>query len=480
MALLELVSPWDSQPQEWAEIGGNNPASSGLALLLPLRGSYDLIDRVTGRAASSGSALTTAASTFGTAPLFGSGAWVDFPDPIGISSSTQPVTFSWISEGRSPSSFSQILQWKPSWASASFAIYRNVGFGEYQFTAGPKGVGVGYNKKIGDQNSNVPQRYVLVCRGGIGSGSGADYDLWIDGNLVVAADGNGTYGTNTNNSARIGADWDGTSPFEGLISNFAVWSRALTNSEAASVSANPWQLFQRREWVPFTAGAGGGVTGASSGTLALTGTAAGSIRVSGASAGTLALGGSSAGSVRVTGASAGTLALSGTSTGTVGATGVTGASAGTLALTGTSTGTVRVTGASTGALGLTGSATGSVRVSGASAGTLSLTGTATGNTTGAVSGASVGVLSLSGSATGSARVSGGSAAVLQITGTAGAQIIVRGVSAGVLSMTGSATAVNGDVPAVIVRAALSSRTRIRQDGAGTRPAQRSTGSRPRQ
>lgn len=188
---------------------------------------------------------------------------------------------------------------------------------------------------------------------------------------------------------------------------------------------------------------GGGVTGASSGTLQLSGSAAGTVRVSGASAGTLAISGTSAAAVRVTGASTGALSLSGTATGTVGATGVTGQSSQTLSLTGTSTATVRVSGQSSQTLSLSGTAAGSVRVSGASAGTLSLTGTATGNTTGAVTGASAGVLSLSGSATGTVRVSGGSAAVLQITGNAGAQIVVRGVSTGVLSMTGSATGTTG-------------------------------------
>lgn len=472
MPLQELVSPWDQQPQESVDIDWGNPISRGLVVAFS---AADSIDTVSAASASvQGSRIPTqvgiAISATGTQKAF------TFADSA-QQRSTHVSTFALLRRTATLASnfdaFGKSFQGgaAPSFVSDSMA-YNPGGFGQNQIRAN-QGVSGGIAQTNIYTHPDTTRWH--TAGGTFGDGSAR---LFVDGVFRESvASGAIAYGASGDNSfgANLGAKSGG---FEHAI--ILRWARILSSEEFAALHANPWQIFQRREWVPFTAAAGGGVTGASSGTLALAGTAAGSIRVSGASAGTLALAGSSAGSVRVTGASSGTLALSGTATGTVGATGVTGASAGTLALTGTSTGTVRVTGAYTGALGLTGSATGSVRVSGASAGTLSLTGTATGTTTGAVSGASVGVLSLSGSATGSVRVSGGSAAVLQITGAAGAQIIVRGASAGVLLMSGSATAVNGDVPAVVVRAALGSRTRIRQDGAGTRPAQRSTGSRPRQ
>jgi len=63
--------------------------------------------------------------------------------------------------------------------------------------------------------------------------------------------------------------------------------------------------------------AGASATGSSSATLALTGTAAGTVRVAGASAQTLAITGSAAGGIRVAGSSAQTLAIAGTAAGIV-------------------------------------------------------------------------------------------------------------------------------------------------------------------
>jgi hypothetical protein len=111
--------------------------------------------------------------------------------------------------------------------------------------------------------------------------------------------------------------------------------------------------------------------GNSSATLAITGTAAGTVRVAGASAQSLAITGTAVGTVRVTGSTSQALAITGTAAGAISALAI-GNSSATLAVTGTAAGTVRITGSSSQTLAITGSATGTSGSSGFPAPTMYL------------------------------------------------------------------------------------------------------------
>lgn len=431
MPLQEVVSGWDQQPQEAVEIDTSD--TGPIAVVLPQGGAPAIYSRhfAESFAAPTGTNIAVRPGAIG----LGAGSVAQNTNVYRLHSVANQTTTVW----ERPSSAVTVLAYviRTGNAAGTAPIFGNQspstspfsawsildvsGTGTASFECSPGG-----STRSAIASVSIPNNVPTAL---IGRYNGTNVQLFQNGVSVGSTTGSGNLvypNDATSRGPGLGNFWNFTASnraFVGQVYVAAIWERALSDTEIASISANPWQIFQRREWVPMAAASGGGVTGASSGTLQLVGSAAGSVLVSGASAGTLAISGTSTAAALVTGASTGTLSLSGTATGTVGATGVTGQSSQTLSLTGT--------------------AAGSVRVSGASAGTLSLTGTATGNTTGAVAGASAGVLSLSGSATGSVRVSGGSAAVLQITGNAGAQIVVRGVSAGVLSMTGSATGTTG-------------------------------------
>ena len=245
------------QPQSAPQIDRSHPLSSSLALLMPLSAGCPRADLITGRIATSTGSLALTPSSFGTAPLFGSSNYLTFNDPPTITSATQPVTFSWVSEGRATSAYSAILHWKPPGASQAFLIYRAAGDSAYQFAAGPGGSSSVFTAATGLQGNGTPERFVLVCLGGMAATGSANYKLFRNG-VQVAAGSNTTFGASTSAVARIGALGSGSDPFEGLIANLAIFNRALTDSEAASLSANPWQIYAGRRPLYLPESAGGG------------------------------------------------------------------------------------------------------------------------------------------------------------------------------------------------------------------------------
>lgn len=125
------------------------------------------------------------------------------------------------------------------------------------------------------------------------------------------------------------------------------------------------------------------VTGTSSITISLTGTASASVIVGCTSSGTLALTGTAAGSVIVSGTSSATINLTGTASATV-TDGVVGSSSATITLTGTAAGTSTVVGTSSGSIVLTGTASatvGDAPITATSSATITLTGSAAGTST---------------------------------------------------------------------------------------------------
>lgn len=257
MAVQQIVTPWDQQPQELLEVDWSHPIAADLALLLPLRGRYDATDLVSERPLTFGAATGDAIADFGRAASFGSSTtFVDFPQPEGLSGTT-PITFLWVAEGRASTGYSTILTWRPTGATNPFLIYRSASDSNYQLVVGPRSnSGTLPNFAAGLQANNTPEVFVLVCQSGTQSTSAASYKLFRNGRPVAQA-GITSFGVSTASVARVGCLDSGADPFEGLLSNVGIVRRALTDGEAESLSANPWQLFQRREFVPFGFSAGG-------------------------------------------------------------------------------------------------------------------------------------------------------------------------------------------------------------------------------
>lgn len=190
--------------------------------------------------------------------------------------------------------------------------------------------------------------------------------------------------------------------------------------------------------LPLTGAATGAVrvAGSASGSLPLTGSATGAVRNAGAGAGAVPLSGSGVGSVRVTGSAAGVVDFAGSGQGNQGAgAGIGGTAAGTLPLTGSATGNVRVAGQAAGALGFAGSGSGQVRVTGLGSGVVPFGGAASGITP--ARGAGAGNLNFVGAGQGRVVSRGQAAGGLSFVGEATGRVLVRGTATSVLALLGS-------------------------------------------
>lgn len=239
---------WKRQPQGAVGISRSNPITSGLSLLLPLFGSEATKNLITGENSTLSSALSNIVTKDGRSLLFGTSAYVDFVNPTSITSGSQPITISWIQEPRSPSGYAGLLNWKPIGASSAFVIFQQTGAdSNYNFVVGPR-VGdytklARFSDSIGELTHGKNDFFVLKLPSGTGDCS--DAQLWKNGVAIVrnTSTNFNNFGSNTADSSKIGALDTGSDPFEGIISNFAIWGRALSDPESMSISANPWQLF---------------------------------------------------------------------------------------------------------------------------------------------------------------------------------------------------------------------------------------------
>lgn len=227
--------------------------------MMPLRHRGDVVNLVTGQKGTASSSLGSTAGRFGRAALFGSSAYMDFLDPGGITSGTQPITIAWRQEPRAPSGYSTILNWKPPGATYAFLIYQAAD-NAYHFACGPRNGTVPFFAMGGPVNGQV-DTYVLVLAAGTDNKSGSNYTLFRNG-VRHTSSSTSAFAVNTTAAARVGALDSGSDPFEGLISDLCIYSRALLDAEAASLSRNISQLYEqeRRIWVPVDVASGGDTT----------------------------------------------------------------------------------------------------------------------------------------------------------------------------------------------------------------------------
>lgn len=287
--MREVVQAWDCQPQEAAELYSEGPLFPGLAVLAPLAPSQPMRNLVDGKAITPtglGSRLTNRVGEFFS---FGASSFADLQQPAAITSGTQPVTIAWVQEPRSPSAYNAVLNWKISGAANSFAIYQATSDASYYFAIGPRSGGSVQllYASIGATTSGALDVFVLVCRGGLSSTTASDYSLYRNG-VLIPSSGTTNFGANSASVFRVGALDSGGDPFEGILANLHIWSRALSEADARSWCSSPWQLLARRSTEPVPTGAGGGIVGSSSITLsAITQAAAGVVALAAASAITL-------------------------------------------------------------------------------------------------------------------------------------------------------------------------------------------------
>jgi len=130
--------------------------------------------------------------------------------------------------------------------------------------------------------------------------SGSDMSVWVDGvERGTRASQSGVIATPTTATTKIGAY--STATLNAEFNAALIYDRALSPDEIASLSANPWQIYEPEiQWVWVEDGAGATTSAADPGSLTATGSAATDYRglISGSAVGTLTATGSAATSIK--------------------------------------------------------------------------------------------------------------------------------------------------------------------------------------
>lgn len=275
-ALIRMPrAAWRRQPQGPVQVNCGNSITNQLSVLLPLRDRNDVTNLVTREVATPTAGVTNATYAGGKAVYLSAVPdCIDFVNPASITSSTQPLTVSWIQQPINPTGFSVPVAWKPTGATYQLLIAQTVSGSDsnYYFVVGPtatvSSLMARFSESIGAMVNRKIDHYVVVIPGGAADCSSAK--LWRNGIAITrntSTDYN-NFGTDTNTLSRIGSADSNTHTFYGLIHQFAIWGRALSDAEAQSVGENPYQLFAPRParffLIPDAAGGGGG-------TISLTG-----------------------------------------------------------------------------------------------------------------------------------------------------------------------------------------------------------------
>jgi hypothetical protein len=257
--------PWDSQPQDAPSVDWSDPLNAGLAFCAPLSAATGARDIVQNQTATRTGTQTLQANSYGVFESFASGRYLSFPrKPIGIGPTT-PATIAWTQEPRSTSAYSAVvnLQVGTPGTDNSVLVYTSASDATFYFAAGPRRGGGAHkwSAAVGASTNNVRDAFVLVASAGLIDTTGSNWVLYRNGALV-AREASTNFGANASDGFVVGALIAGTDPYEGLIGDLHIWSRALGEGEARKWSANVNSTYERhRISIPVAAAGGGGSIG---------------------------------------------------------------------------------------------------------------------------------------------------------------------------------------------------------------------------
>lgn len=351
---LILQQPFTSQPQFAPAIATSNPLAAGLVdAILPVGGrvisvgpnlKYDNFTDVSGPTYNTGVGGTSRRYSFASAQ------YSNRPS-VPLSQVKECTFLVYWSPGTSASNAGAVFAYGSSTTNNPFVVVGwatgNQPYFRVQDTAATNQTVTGTGAKLTTQSATqLP--HVQVCTRSQSLNFVRTYvDGIIDTNTTAT-----TMGAWAADRTAVGVLLRAAVATQQDVFNFhvaLVWNRALSPAEVASISANPWQVFEappKRLWS--NAPSGGS-------TISGDGASAGTSTVTGVSAATAAEVGSSSGTSTVSGVGASTNAQVGNSTGT---STVSGTSAATAASVGNSDGTSTATAASAVTLSGVGNATG--------------------------------------------------------------------------------------------------------------------------
>lgn len=247
--MLQLQQLLCEQPQGWAEIDWSSPLARGLSLsLVP---SVSLLDQVTGEQWV----------TFGTAPKLN-------PARLGIAGDSSAAFGGYrLQPSKNVSTAAQSMMFVGEFLSksgnyAGLMAVTNATGSSNSFTFQDAAAGVfalGQDTTLSATSLSSSVAFgpsVIIAVGGDGPAS-----AYKDG-AVILASGGGVPTTKTDSRIIVMGERQASASFsvKGRVYLFAHWTRRLLDTEIAALSANPWQLFTRRIWIPVSTATGGGST----------------------------------------------------------------------------------------------------------------------------------------------------------------------------------------------------------------------------
>lgn len=252
MFLQEIVAPWDQQPQEWADVDWGSPLASGLVSLLVdgASGTRSLIGALSGGSDVAGAPLTPTATAFGPAYRGASNLdWHAGPDMALANQAAITVIALVIRTGSGSQGFSGPFGVGDSSPTISLEANPDNYSGDGVFFSAWNSAGTRSNLFVASNAKLAPLNTPQVVAIRVANSTLAGF---YDGRLLGSIAGPATLRT-------FGSLQKGRSQgirFNGMVPFAACWNRGLSDAEIASISANPWQLFVRREWVSMAAASG--------------------------------------------------------------------------------------------------------------------------------------------------------------------------------------------------------------------------------
>lgn len=254
------TSVWRTQPDGPVQINWEHRRAEGLVFFAPLSPAHGTLDLVSDQLGTR-TGLETFSSTSGAYHShFGTSNYADFVVPPEIGPTT-PFSVAWTQDAIATSAYSTILRVNFGTAGThkGFVIYQSASDANYYLCFGPQNGTAGGTPLYaggGAVTNGRRDRFCLTLPNG--SQNTASASLSRNGENVSSS-GSTTLGNVTTAGFRIGALDTAGDPWEGLIGDFRIWSRALndTEKEAESIFEESLLLYApRRIWVPVSAGGG--------------------------------------------------------------------------------------------------------------------------------------------------------------------------------------------------------------------------------
>jgi hypothetical protein len=236
-----------TQPQNGPSlIDWSNPITRGVVFALP----FGRREAVNGKTGTASGTVAQGITSRGLAVKLNGSSYLDFGSTPFIDP-TGPFTISLYEETITAQAYSTLLSLPCGTNQLTWLRGSSAG---YYCAVGKSNGTAALFAGTGAQTSGEKKRFILT---GTALNNYATYRLWMDG--VELSRTTQSFGAIATGNTKIGQDGV-DNPFNGNVQDVIFWNRLLNESELASITANPWQIFASVRRQLFVPTAGGGVT----------------------------------------------------------------------------------------------------------------------------------------------------------------------------------------------------------------------------